>query len=449
MIWSAVMNSRPPTAGPGGPRLAVPRVLESALFLLLASGPPRFRARDPFDSMVGEIDSVIVLNALVWAAGALWIGFQLARRVVVGVSLPELRREQILALVLVVALLLSAVVSPAPMLTIYRVCQIAISVLFGALWLNRFGERSLLIHLLGSCLALSSAIVLAALVMPDLVYTGGRLRGDFVANTGAVAAIGVVLSSSLRSPRSRFLRLGLLVGWGALLLMAMTRAAYAAVLAFVGLAAIRRPQAVWFRALVTSIVVVVPSVLALELGSTIIPWIMRDSESVSTLSDRIPLWQHTLGVTLEESPLIGLGFYANRGVTTEYNPGLGTSHSAFVEVLSGGGLVAGSVFFLLILTLGGRAGRILLSRETTAEAFAAASLLVSVLLLGVVSEEMVIASPTAFAFWSTVSLLSQSRGATLSGASGTFRGARPSQPRHPTGSRGLPGARMDRDHAGR
>jgi hypothetical protein len=315
--------------------------------------------------------------------------------------------------------------------------------------LNRFGERSLLIHLLGSCLALSSAIVLAALVMPDLVYTGERLRGDFVANTGAVAAIGVVLSSSLGSPRSRFLRLGLFVGGGARLLMAMTRAAYAAVLAFVGLAAIRRPQAVWFRALVMSIVVVVPSVLALELGSTIIPWIVRDSESVSTLSDRIPLWQHTIGVTLEESPLIGLGFYANRGVTTEYNPGLGTSHSAFVEVLSGGGLVAGSVFLLLILTLGGRASQILLSRETTAEAFAAASLLVSVLLLGVVSEEMVIASPTAFAFWSAVSLLSQSRGAALSGASGTFRGGRPSQPRHPTGSRGLPGVRMDRDHAGR
>ncbi len=413
------------------PRPAVPGVLESVLFLLLASGPPRLRARDPFDSIAGEIDYVVVLNAVIWAAGALWLGFQLARRVVVGVPLPKLRREQILALVLAVALFLSTAVSPAPMLTAYKVCQVAISVLFCAFWLNRFGERSLLLHLLCSCFVLSSAIALAALLMPELVYTGERLallipefiytgerlRGDFVASTGAVAVMGIVLSSSLGAPRSRSLRFSLCVALLVLLVMAMTRAAYAAAISFVGLAAIRRPQAGRLRVIAIGVGVVVLSLIALDLEFSVIPWIVRDSESVATLSDRIPLWQHTIGVTLEESPLIGLGFYANRAVTTGYNPGLGTSHSAFVEILSGGGLLSASVFLLLILLLGWRASRMLLSRQTTVEAFAAASLLVCVMLLGVVSEEMVIASPTAFAFWATVSLLSDRPRVTYGGVS--------------------------------
>ena len=59
------------------------------------------------------------------------------------------------------------------------------------------------------------------------------------------------------------------------------------------------------------------------------------------MSARIPLWQHLTSTVMREAPLTGLGYYAaSRVYAIEFNRGLGNAHSAFFEVLLGGGLVA-------------------------------------------------------------------------------------------------------------
>src|SRR4029079_9814958 len=49
-------------------------------------------------------------------------------------------------------------------------------------------------------------------------------------------------------------------------------------------------------------------------------FLVRERESVQTMSDRIPLWQHLTSVVMEKAPITGLGYYAaSRVVATEYN----------------------------------------------------------------------------------------------------------------------------------
>src|SRR5438477_8053641 len=50
------------------------------LFVLLFSGPPSFRIRDPEASLVGEIDYVVILRLLVTMAAAIWVLYQWRRR---------------------------------------------------------------------------------------------------------------------------------------------------------------------------------------------------------------------------------------------------------------------------------------------------------------------------------------------------------------------------------
>src|SRR5436309_11961367 len=86
----------------------------------------------------------------------------------------------------------------------------------------------------------------------------------------------------------------------------------------------------------------------------------RNTETISTLGDRVRLWRYLTAVTLEQSPWFGLGYYsASRIHGPEYNPGLGTAHSMFFEVLSGGGVVSFALFLALCATLSVYAVRLL------------------------------------------------------------------------------------------
>ena len=103
--------------------------------------------------------------------------------------------------------------------------------------------------------------------------------------------------------------------------------------------------------------------------------------------------------------LLGLGFYANRAVAMGNNLQLGTSHSAFVEVLSGGGLLATLPFLLLIFVLAICAAKLLLKWGRHPIVFASTSLLLTTVCIGFISEEMVVASPTSLTFLGAISLL--------------------------------------------
>jgi hypothetical protein len=47
--------------------------LNSLLFLMLMSGPPKLRGRDPFASLAGAIDGAVLFQIAVWTCGGLWV----------------------------------------------------------------------------------------------------------------------------------------------------------------------------------------------------------------------------------------------------------------------------------------------------------------------------------------------------------------------------------------
>jgi hypothetical protein len=409
-------------------KLSKPRILETLLFLALLSGPPALRVRDPSASLSGDADWSVLLNAAVWALGAFWVFLNLGGYVLKAKSLPRFDLLYLLAFLLAFCLYLSTLSSLVPILTFYRVSQILIVILFGFFWARRFGIDSTLRHLLGGYLMLSIAIAVAAFVAPDLVYASGtiesvygtantdpdrglRLRGDSIANTGSVAAMGLVLLLSYPFViRRRTIFLSMLALEVVLLALAQTRASFAVVFMFLLLALIRFPRTTPLRAFLYFIAAIIP-ILAFKWLPTVLDYLLRDQEeSVGTLSDRLPLWQYIVSEVLERSPWTGVGLYANRSIASEYNPGLGTSHSAFVEIFSGGGILAFSVFVLILGIELFLALKLLLIFGDNPKTFAVVNLFFSTIMIGITSEEMVISSPTSFTFWIMLSLLPMTAG---------------------------------------
>jgi O-antigen ligase len=109
---------------------------------------------------------------------------------------------------------------------------------------------------------------------------------------------------------------------------------------------------------------------------------------------------------LRESPIIGLGYYsASRVLGPQYNPGLGNAHSAFVEILVGGGLLGGTLFFLLYAVLIGYAGKLLLIRRDDPLAFAVVGLFAITFVMSTTVTDGIQSGPVGFTFWSVTALL--------------------------------------------
>jgi len=316
---------------------------------------------------------------------------------------------------LIICLYLSTLASAAPLLTFYRVSQVLIAVLFGFFWVRRFGVDSTLRHLLAGYIVLSLAIAVSAIIAPDLVFgrvESTRLRGDAITTTGYVTVMGLILllSYPMISMRTRALAratpyLLVVALLFTLLVMSETRTAFIAMLVFVLLAFVRPPASISLRSFLYILLVLIPVVVWFGWTSTIFEGAVREEKSVSTLSDRTPLWQYTMSETLEESPLLGLGFYANRATTTAYNELLGTSHSAYIEIFSGGGILSFSIFAILLVAEMFLVVKLFLLHGVNPKVFAVVSLFLTSLILGTTSEEMVIASPTSFTFWILLSLI--------------------------------------------
>jgi O-antigen ligase len=150
----------------------------------------------------------------------------------------------------------------------------------------------------------------------------------------------------------------LLVLFLSLLVLSLLRTAYIAAFVFFLLILLRRPEIKPLRRFAYFLF----AFLLLLYACGVIPSLSqyRDPDTVSTLGDRIGLWRHLTAVTLEQSPWFGLGYYsASRIHGPEYNPGLGTAHSVFFEVLSGGGVVSFALFLALCATLSVYAVRLL------------------------------------------------------------------------------------------
>jgi hypothetical protein len=168
---------------------------------------------------------------------------------------------------------------------------------------------------------------------------------------------------------------------------------------------VRLPRSKPLRSFAYLLTLAVPVALMLQWTSTLFAWVVRDYDSVSSLNDRIPLWQYTLSETLEQSPWIGVGFYANRAITSSYNEALGTSHSAFIEVFSGGGILGFSVFCTMVIVELILLTKLFFLHGDEPQVFVTTALFFGTILIGLTSEETVIASPTSFTFWVLLSLI--------------------------------------------
>jgi O-antigen ligase len=379
------------------------------LFLLMFSGPPRFRIREPEASLRGDIDSVVVLHIVVWGLAGAWVLFQIGKPGNAKRLLTRLSSTQKLGMAMIFLLAVSALISKAPPLSAFKIYQMAVCFLFTHLFVERFGSKSCLKKIFWGTSLLCGAIAVCAFLAPDLVWMGSdfnpdpsRLRGDLIAPTGSVAAFAIILLLTGVRKIWRVLPLGLLGLFLGLLVFSLMRTAYLVVFGFFVLVLIKRPNAKSLNRLAY-----VAGALALTLYAY--HWMphlseYRDSETISSLSDRIGLWRYLSNVTLTQSPWLGLGYYsASRVYGPEYNPGLGTAHSMFFEILLGGGVLSFVLFTALCLILSGYAVY-LLYKNRDRFSFAIVSLFFASLIFGSMGDE-IDSGPVAICFWYSVAVL--------------------------------------------
>ena len=382
-------------------------LVDHLILIALLSGPPRIRARDPLASLQGQTDWVVVLHVIVWLAGAVWVFRELFKnRSTAETESRILRWPHYAGLLLVVLLGLSMAVSPGPLLTGFRVFQILVMILFGYFWVERYGIQRTLQALFWGYAILGVVLVAAAVLSPDLVLAGKRMRGDLIADTGAVGAAGLIALLSCSPSLRRWVFALALLLFSGLLVFSMTRSAYASVLLFLLLSLMRRPRISAVRGFLVFIGVLVLVLIVSQVLPLVVNWIIRDPTSLATLSARVPWWKFLVPIMLRQSPWIGLGFYAApRVYGLTYSISIGTAHNALIEVLVGGGVPSGLLFLLIVLGSFLTSFKIFLSNGKSPEVFATFALLLAVLSVGIVSEAMIIASPTAVTFWLVVSAI--------------------------------------------
>jgi O-antigen ligase len=387
-------------------------VVDHLVFIALLSGPPRIRARDPLASLQGQMDWVVVLHVIVWLAGAVWVFREVFKNRNTGEKGSHilLRWPHYAGLLLVFLLGLSMAVSPGPLLTGFRVFQILVMVLFGFFWVERHGVQRTLHILFWGYAILGAVLVVAAVVSPDLVLAGKRMRGDLIADTGAVGAAGLIALLSFSPSLRRWVFVPALLLFSSLLIFSLTRSAYASVLLFLLLSLMRRPRISALRGFLVFVGLLVLVLIVSQLLPLVVNWIIRDPRSLATLSARLPWWKFLVPIMLNQSPWIGLGFYAApRVYGLTYTISIGTAHNALIEVLVGGGVPSGLLFLLIVLGTLLTSFKMFLSTGKSPEVFATFMLLLAVLSVGIVSEEMIIASPTAVTFWLVVAAIQKLR----------------------------------------
>jgi O-antigen ligase len=386
-----------------------PTLTAAALFLFILSGPPKFRVRDPEASLRADTDWVVILHIVIWGLAGFWVLIQLGERFRAKRPLLQFRLPQILGMAMILCLAASVWVSSAPSLTSFKVYQMLVSMLFTQIFTERYGPRASLKAMFCGNAVLCVAIAVCALWAPDVVWAHSdfdlgqsRLRGDLIASTGAVSAFAIILSfAEIRKLWSVFplAMFSLFVG---LLALSLMRTAYLVVAVFFALVLLRRPKMRPMRQFVYLMCLLMLTLYATNRMPQLNHY--RDPETISTLSERTGLWRYLIDETISRSPWRGLGYYAaSRTYGPHYNPGFGTAHSMFIEVLLGSGVVGFALLVALCILLSVYATRLLWLRKDLVS-FLSSSVLIACLFLGFIGEELD-SGPTAICFWYAVAVL--------------------------------------------
>lgn len=380
------------------------RLNDALLFILMFSGPPRFRARDPMASFKGETDWVVVLNLVIWGLGAVWVLRNLYSKKKITFKKPEF-----LALLFAFSLSLSIVVSISPLLTTFRVAQVFVMILFVYFWTRKYSIELTLRFLLLSYILIGITIFIAAFAKPDLVYVpygeSYRLRGDYIANAGAIGSIGLILILSFPVIKPRWILILFIIPMFVWILMkAHTRSAFVGFILFLTLLLLRSPRVCSLKIVRYFFIAALPAIIIY--WERIFPFLIREEQSIYTLSDRTRVWNYITREALENNLLLGIGFCAERIFTLEVNPGIGTAHSSLMSVLIGGGPFAALIYIILLANMAHSLWMSFFKNKNTL-AFPLLSVFLAVLAIALVSEEAVIATPTGFTFYLLVSLITR------------------------------------------
>jgi hypothetical protein len=373
------------------------------LFLLLFSGPPKFRIRDPEASLRGDLDWVVVVHLLVWGLAGAWVFYELAKPGRISRLVKQLSLAQKQGLALTVCLAVSAVMSKAPAFSLFKIYQMAVTLLFVQIFVERFGPKNSLRKIFWGTVLLCGALAFCAVAAPDVVWIASdfnpdpsRLKGDLIAPTGPVSVFAIILLLTGVRKIWRFVPLALMSLCLVLVAFSLMRTAYLVLLGFIALAFIKRPNAKALKQFVY-----LSGAFALVLYAY--QWLphlsnYRQPEDVANLGDRLGLWSYLSNITLTQSPWLGLGYYsASRLYGPQYNPGLGNAHSMFFEILIGGGVLSFALFLTICIILSAQAAY-LLYKNKDRYSFAVATLFLACLVFGAMGDD-IDSGPVAMCFW--------------------------------------------------
>jgi hypothetical protein len=384
--------------------LGPPSLTYRILFFLLLSGPPKLRLRDASDSLAYTLDWAIMLQVIVWGIAGCCLFFDTSYEARTETAdRPRLSSLQTLSMILIALLGASVFFSESPGFSAFKVYQLGVTVAFIMRFTDRFGITETLNNLFLGCGILTLADIAAAFLMPGLVFVQSelgstRFRGDLIAQTGSVSVIGLILLLTIKSdlPRMKFIFWALV--FGGVLAFSLMRTSYLILLIFLLLALVRRPAIPVLRKIATLTLLVLPFV-----ADTLITALNteRKAEDLLTISGRLGLWSYLIETTVDKGPWLGLGYFvASRIYAPQFNPDLGTAHSAFMEIYVGGGLLSLVIFVSIWAVLGWKILKSYISRPGKT-GFAIVGLFCAAFCLNGIGGELQ-AEPAGFCFWCVV-----------------------------------------------
>lgn len=309
--------------------------------VLVVASQYKFRRRDPFAALGGNVDVFILIELVAYAV--------VAAMLVVRIR-PAMRRDVIM--VWIVGYCLTAVVSvlyaPTFGYAAMRGVQLAI-VLLAVLQFDADGDIAMVRRFLHGLVAVAVASIGVGLVFmaPTPEYQARRFTWLFVHSGVAgeeLSIVAVVLFgmwvtySAARLPWRRWVYGVLLVVVLAALIANKTRGAVAGALVGMVVVAFLWARTRGKRDLVIAGLLVV-AVVALTMGGVIVRYVLRDGDAanLASFNNRTQVWSVGWEV-FRRHPLQGEGFTASRTAFYEAT-GLGGAHNAYINVLVDNGLL--------------------------------------------------------------------------------------------------------------
>jgi len=381
-----------------------PGILWCLFFLLLYSGPPKFRIREGGAGVTDGLDLALVIQVIVFLGAGIYL-LAVRRKVRFGLA-------QRFALVLLGVFFLSAFRSDYPAYTIFRSYQGLVLFWFSAVYIEEFGvlEHSKWLLWAG---ALTCFLVLLCIPLnPDAVLeyseTGfPRLRGAGVAETGYIGPLLFTVAMAERT----WLRWLCVFSGGLIAFFSLSRAAWLSVALVVLLVSLWRPK-VWSVRLSRFAIVGMVLFALLANVSGLIEKFREPPESLVNLTGRPLIWANVAETVWNGSPWIGYGHSAaSRELTWDIDPALGSAHSIFVDAFAGSGLIGLAATFILAVTVLGRCWKAACAAKE-AQTFVVCALSLVILGLGVIGGD-IDTGPYAFVYWalptSVTALMSSER----------------------------------------